>query len=205
VGHHWANPIKGFARGGDLNAAPAAHRFLLVLTMEIAMSRRQTKGAGANSSNSASTLVKPRSPSIWQGTGGPYLKAARRSSTTTLMGSPQWISSSFGAFWNLSRLSSREAEIGFDSPGNWFAAATHRFSQLPRRQADAILSLLYLLSYVGASGQRLRPASRRTGGNERSASKGARMSRRFRGGRCVPASHAMRPGSARSVRESLRN
>jgi transposase len=33
----------------------------------------------------------------------------------------------------------------------------------------------------------------------------ARMSRRFRGGRCVPVSHVARPGSAQSVRESLRN
>src|SRR5580704_4361774 len=34
-------------------------------------------------------------------------------------------------------LSSREAETGFDSPGDWFAVATRRFHQLPRRQAAA--------------------------------------------------------------------
>jgi hypothetical protein len=44
----------------------------------------------------------------------------------------------------------------------------------------------------------------RQGGNERSASTGARMSRRFRGRRCVPVSYAARPGNERSVRESLR-
>ncbi len=40
---------------------------------------------------------------------------------------------------------------------------------------------------------------------ERSASTGARMSRRFRGRQCVLVSHAARPGNARSVHESLRS
>jgi hypothetical protein len=79
-------------------------RFSLVRAMEVAMSRRQTEGAArnsptdphheprqpavtlpgfmANSSSSASMLVKPRSPNTWQGTGNLHLKAGRRSSAT---------------------------------------------------------------------------------------------------------------------------
>jgi ABC-2 type transport system permease protein len=122
---------------------------------------------------------------------------------------------------------------GWLQPICWVLPPTYVFEGLRGMLLDHVLRADLMLTgladrFVAFRGSRLRLCAtarqRATGGNlianggiefpatrrvnrhgERSASTGAQMSRRFHGRRCVPVSHAERPGNERSVRESLRS